>query len=102
MMQRYYEKNVAITGIGQSKMYRQPTVYPFDLAIDACLMAIADAGLAPADIDGIACWPAAQIGVGHGNSAASTTDLKNSLNLKPNWFASGQGAGQYASIINAI
>ena len=101
-MSRYFEKSVAITGFGQSKLYRKPTVYPFNLATDACLLAIEDAGLTPADIDGIACWPGTQVGVGHGNSSASTTDLKNSLGLKLNWYSSGTGPAQYASIVNAI
>lgn len=101
-MSRHFEKSVAITGIGQSKLYRKPTVYPFNLAVDACLAAIEDAGLSPADIDGIACWPATQVHVGHGNSSASTTDLKNSLGLKLNWYSAGTGPAQYASIVNAI
>jgi acetyl-CoA acetyltransferase len=99
---RYFEKSVAISGLGQSKLYRKPTVYPFNLAVDACLAAIEDAGLTPADIDGVACWPGAEVGVGHGSSSASTTDIKNSLGLKLNWYASGSGPAQYASIINAI
>lgn len=101
-MTQPFEKSVAITGIAQSRLYRKPTVYPFNLAVDACLGAIADAGLTPADIDGVATWPAAQVGVGHGNAAASTTDIKNNLGLKLNWFVSGHGPAQYASIINAI
>jgi len=101
-MHRCYEKSVAISGIGQSKMYRTPTIYPFDLALEACLLAIEDAGLKPSDIDGIACWPGAEPGVGHGSSAASTSDLKNSMGLKLNWYSSGRGPAQYASIANAI
>jgi acetyl-CoA acetyltransferase len=97
-----FEKSVAITGVAQSRLFRKPTVYPFDLAVDACLGAIADAGLEPKDIDGVATWPAAQPGLGHGNSAASTTDIKNNLGLKLNWFGSGHGPSQYASIVNAI
>lgn len=101
-MSRYFEKNVAVSGVGQSKLYRKPTVYPFDLCVDACMAAIEDAGLTPADIDGVACWPAAIPHQGHGTSSASTTDIKNSLGLKLNWYASGSGPAQYASIINAI
>ncbi len=101
-MTRYFEKQVCISGIGQSKLYRKATVYPFKLALDACRLAIVDAGLTPADIDGIAAWPGGEQFLGHGSSAASTRDIKNSLGLKLNWFASGDGPGQYASIAGAI
>jgi acetyl-CoA acetyltransferase len=101
-MTRFFEKQIAISGVGESNIYRKATVYPFDLAVDACLAAIEDAGLEVKDIDGIASWPAAEVGVGHGWSAASTTDLKNSLGLKLNWYAQGTGPAQYSSIANAI
>lgn len=101
-MSRYYEKHCVISGIGMSKMYRKPTVYPFDLAVEACRLAIEDAGLEIDDIDGIACWPAAAVHVGHGSSAASPVDIKNSLGLKLNWYNAGMGPGQFASIIEAI
>ncbi len=101
-MSRYKEKDCVISGIGMSKLHRKPTVYPFNLAVDACETAIADAGLELGDIDGISCWPFAQVGVGHDKSSASPTDLKNSLGLKINWYSTGSGPAQYASIINAI
>src|SRR3546814_4563430 len=93
-MTRYFEKNCVISGAGMSKMYRKPEVYPFNLAVDACRNAIADAGLEIGDIDGIACWPHAAVHVGHGSSAASPVDIKNSLGLKLNWFEAGMGPGQ--------
>lgn len=96
------EKTVAITGIGQSKIYRKPTVYPFELAVDACIAAIADAGLSRDDIDGIATWPGGDPGVGHGSTAASVSDLINSLGLKVDWWSSGRGPSQYSSIAQAI
>ena len=42
-MTRHFEKNCVISGAGMSKMYRKPEVYPFNLAVDACRNAIADA-----------------------------------------------------------
>ncbi|MBN8842912.1 MAG: thiolase family protein [Sphingomonadales bacterium] len=101
-MTTYFEKSCVISGAGMSTMYRKPQVYPFNLAVDACRNAIADAGLEIGDIDGIACWPHAAVHVGHGSSAASPVDIKNSLGLKLNWFEAGMGPGQFASIANAI
>lgn len=99
---RFFEKNCVVSGIGMSAMYRKPTVYPFDLAVDACASAIADAGLEVGDIDGIACWPFASPHMGHGSSAASPVDIKNTLGLRLNWFETGMGPSQFASIANAI
>ncbi len=101
-MTDYPEKSVCISGIGQSTLFRKPTIYPFDLAIKACMLAIDDAGLTVDDIDGLSMWPGGEQGVGEGFSSASGTDIKNTLGLKLNWFATGQGPGQYASIANAI
>jgi acetyl-CoA acetyltransferase len=44
---------IAFVGCGYTPMTRQPVKPEAELAIDACLMAAADAGLDPADIDGI-------------------------------------------------
>ena len=57
MSTRLYEKEVAITGIGQSEVGRPSQLSGMRLTVDACLQAIADAGLERGDIDGIACWP---------------------------------------------
>lgn len=96
------EKTMAITGIGQSRIFRKPTVYPFELAVDACIAAIEDAGLTRADIDGIATWPGGEPGNGHGSTAASVSDLRNSLGLNLGWYSSGRGPSQYGAIANAI
>lgn len=101
-MSPYFEKNCVISGIGMSKMYRKPTVYPFILAVEACRAAIEDAGLEVGDIDGIACWPFAPPHIGHGSSAASPVDIKNSLGIKLKWYQTGLGPAQFASIVNAI
>ena len=45
------EKDVCITGIGQSEVGRPSIRSAMQLTVDACLEAIADAGLTPDDID---------------------------------------------------
>lgn len=46
-------KRIAFVGCGYTPMTRTPTKPETELAIEACLMAAADAGFDPADIDGI-------------------------------------------------
>jgi acetyl-CoA acetyltransferase len=101
-MSKFMEKQVCITGIGQSSLYRKPTVFPFQLAIEACELAIADAGLTVNDIDGIAGFPLGATGVGTGLAAASPADIQASLGLRVNWHGSGENGAQFSSVINAI
>ena len=53
------EKQCAISGIGQSDVGRRLGRDPLELTLDACYAAIADAGLTPADIDGLSTYPGA-------------------------------------------
>ena len=54
--ERYEHKSI-ISGIGRSAIGRRLMVDPLSLTVDACLAAIADAGLSPDDIDGLATYP---------------------------------------------
>ena len=54
---RIGEKDVAITGIGQSEVGRPSSRSAMQLTVDACLDAITDAGLERDDIDGVVSWP---------------------------------------------
>ena len=61
-----------ITGIGMSAVGRRLGRSGWDLTVEACRNAIADAGLSPDDIDGVATYPgpngagpAAVIGAGN-------------------------------------
>ena len=47
------ERRAAISGIGQSEIGRRLGRDPLELTLDACLAAIADAGLTPREIDGV-------------------------------------------------
>ncbi|WP_242153534.1 thiolase family protein [Sphingomonas sp. BAUL-RG-20F-R05-02] len=91
---------VAITGIGQSEIARPSDKSGMDLTLDAALEAIADAGLARADIDGVACWP------GDNDNGASFSPvgplaLKSVLGLDTNWIGGGyEGPGPLAGVIN--
>ena len=58
-MAERFEHRCIISGIGQSEVGRRMTRGVLALTLDACLEAIGDAGLTPADIDGVISWPGA-------------------------------------------
>ena len=58
---RPMEREAAITGIGQSAVGRRLNADPLALTADACLEAIADAGLRREEIDGLSTYPGAGI-----------------------------------------
>jgi acetyl-CoA acetyltransferase len=101
-MTHYPEKNVAVSGIGQSEIYRKPQVLPFELALRACERAIADAGLRPEDIDGAAMWPATPAGTASGFSSASISDVAASLGLTLNWWSASDSAAQLTPVVEAV
>jgi hypothetical protein len=49
----YFEKNAILSGIGISRIGRRTGIPGLELTSEAAQAAIADAGLTPADIDGI-------------------------------------------------
>ena len=51
-MSKFIEKQTVISGAGQSDVGRRLFRDPLELTLDACLAAIADAGLTTKDIDG--------------------------------------------------
>ena len=100
MFDHRYEKEVAITGIGQSEVGRQSSKSAMRLTVDACLEAIADAGLERSDIDGVACWPGDNNN-GDPFSPVGPSALKSALGLNVNWFGGGyEGPGPLAGVIN--
>jgi len=102
-LSKFGEKKCAITGLGQSPVGRRLNRSGLDLTIEASLEAIADAGLTPADIDGVATWPgAASNSAAPGHSPVGVYEIKDALRLDLNWFAGGEeSAGQFGSIVNA-
>jgi len=97
---RLLEKDVAITGIGQSEVGRPSAKSAMKLTVDACREAIQDAGLSRDDIDGIACWPGDNNN-GDAFSPVGPNALIGTLGLKVNWFGGGyEGPGPLAGVIN--
>lgn len=102
MSTAYFEKQVAITGIGQSQISRGSSKSALELTVDAALEAIDNAGLERRDIDGISTWPGSDRDTS-GFSPVGVPDLQDALRLQVSWYAGGREApGQYGAIFNAI
>ena len=86
---------VAIVGVGHSKVGRKLERPLGALAVDAALTAIADAGLELSDIDGIASYPqttGAGVGPEPGVSAVPLDWMVDGLGVKGiNWWGNGGG-----------
>jgi len=96
------ERNAAITGIGQSAVGRRLNVDPLALTADACLEAIADAGLDRKDIDGLSTYPGGNMPGAAGFTGAGCTEVQEMLRLDLNWFCGGaELPGQLGAVINA-
>lgn len=79
------EKHVCITGAAQSEVGRPSTRSAMQLTLDACLGAVADAGLTIADIDGIATYPG-KSSEGGGIAPVGTTEAAFALGMEPKWL----------------
>jgi acetyl-CoA acetyltransferase len=98
-----FERQSIISGVGQSAVGRRLGRSGLDLTIDAALAAIADAGLTPADVDGIATYPGAGGGAGAGFSGPGTPEVQDALRLSVNWHAGGlEGPAQLSAVVNAV
>ena len=96
-----FEDRVAITGIGMSEVGRRLMRDPLGLTVEACRRAIADAGLEPADIDGLSTYPGGGVGAGHAEGGVSA--LEFAMRLRPTWFNGGiETPGQSGAIVNAM
>jgi acetyl-CoA acetyltransferase/uncharacterized OB-fold protein len=81
-----FEHRSVLSGIGRSKLGRRLMVDPLSLTVDACLQAVADAGLTLDDIDGLSTYPGA---VGVGMSEGGVTAVEEALRLHPTWTNGG-------------
>lgn len=98
----FLEKTVAITGIGQSEIARPSRLSAMKLTVDACLEAIADAGLRREDIDGVCSWPGDNAN-GSSFSPVGPPALMSALGLDVNWFSGGYEApGPLGGVMNGV
>jgi acetyl-CoA acetyltransferase/uncharacterized OB-fold protein len=95
-----FEHRSVLSGIGRSVLGRRLMVDPLSLTIDACLQAVADAGLELDDIDGLSTYPGA---AGMGMSEGGITAVEEALRLHPTWInGGGDLPGPGGSVIAAM
>src|SRR6185437_11320150 len=95
-----FEHRSVLSGIGRSRIGRRLMADPLSLTVDACLAAIEDAGLTPADIDGLSSYPG---GSAMGMSEGGPTAVEEALRLHPTWINGGMDIpGPGGALINAM
>jgi acetyl-CoA acetyltransferase len=95
------ERRAVISGIGQSAIGRPLDRTDIDITVEACLAAVADAGLTRDDIDGLSTYPGMGAGT-PGFAGPSSPEVQDALRLRLNWHdGGGEGAGQMRAVIAA-
>ena len=95
-----FEHRAVLSGVGRSAIGRRLLVDPLRLTVDACVAAVADAGLELDDIDGLSTYPGP---VGMGMSEGGVTAVEEALRLHPTWInGGGELPGPGGSVIAAV
>jgi len=95
-----FEDRAVLSGIGRSDIGRRLRRDPLSLTVDACLAAVADAGLELDDIDGLSTYPGA---AGMGMSEGGVTAVEEALRLHPTWTnGGGDLPGPGGAVITAM
>ncbi|HKY15826.1 MAG TPA: OB-fold domain-containing protein [Microthrixaceae bacterium] len=95
-----FEHKSVLSGVGRSAMGRRLMRDPLSLAVDACLAAVADAGLTLDDIDGLSTYPGP---VAMGMSEGGANAVEEALRIHPTWInGGGELPGPGGSIIAAM
>jgi acetyl-CoA acetyltransferase len=87
-----FESKVIVSGIGLSAIGRSIDRSGTDLVLDAALDAIADAGLQPNDIDGLASMPFGD---------RPPEEIADALGLQLDWMGGASSGAQLGVMINA-
>ncbi len=98
---RRVEDDAVLSGVGRSARGRRLMADPLALTIEACRAAVADAGLAMDDIDGLSTYPGG--GFEHGIGEGGVTALEAALRIRPTWYnGGGETFGPGGSLIAAL
>lgn len=96
------EQYACITGAAQSEVGRPSSRSALQLTADACLAAIADAGLSVSDIDGIGTYPG-KSSEGGGIAPVGTAEAAAVLGIQPRWvLSSGEGFSHLSPLFHGI
>jgi acetyl-CoA acetyltransferase len=96
------EDRAVISGVAMSQVGRKLFRSDLDLALEAALAAISDAGLRVEDIDGIAAYPGEGLGP-PGYAGPRTDDVADALGLSLAWHRAGaEGAAQLQPVMDAV
>jgi acetyl-CoA acetyltransferase len=82
-----FEHRVTISGIGQSQVGRRLGRDDLDLTVEAALAALADAGLARDDVDGLASYPSAANPLARPVTGPATWEVQDALGLRLSWYS---------------
>ncbi len=100
-MSRRPEQSAVIRGIGSSEVGRRLQKSELALTLDACLAALADAGLDRSEIDGIATFPGGGFD-SPGLAGPGAQELQAALGLSVNWTYGGPEGGQLGGFFSAV
>jgi acetyl-CoA acetyltransferase len=102
MFEQRVEQYACITGAAQSEVGRPSSRSALQLTADACLAAVADAGLKISDIDGIATYPG-KSSEGGGIAPVGTAEAAAVLGIQPRWvLSSGEGFSHLSPLFHGI
>ncbi|GAA1859173.1 hypothetical protein GCM10009836_44240 [Pseudonocardia ailaonensis] len=100
-----FEDSCAITGIGMSQVGRHLGRGGLDLTLEAAHAALRDAGLTPAEVDGLATWPGTGVPGGGATpfSGPGTWEVQDAMRLALNWHTGSgmEGPGQLGALLSA-
>jgi acetyl-CoA acetyltransferase len=96
-----FNRNVVISGIGQSEVGRRLNRTGLSLTIDAVKRALVDAGLEVAEVDGIATYPGPDQS-DPGYAGCGATAVIDAMGLQVDWFlGAGETSGQLGPVMDA-
>jgi acetyl-CoA acetyltransferase len=96
-----FEDVVVISGIGQSQIGRRLERSALSLTTEAVGAAIADAGLSPTDIDGLATYPGGGTSINPGFAGPALADVYDTMGFTPGYLMGNfEGPAQLGPILN--
>ena len=94
------ERQAVIRGFGSSKVGRRLPASEMALTVDACLAALADAGVERDEIDGLATFPGGGFDT-PGLAGPGADEVHAALGLQTNWKFGGPEGGQLSGFFSA-